>query len=479
MNRPRGGVTSLRRRVLATFALGSVVVAGGVSLVTYGAARTYLFRQRRSYATRLAAANARLVDNLSRAPRADIPALLSSLETPAGSVPVLYEGGRWYSGRGGRGEASVPAAIREDVITGRHEEDRRFNEGGHKLAVGIPIGTGDAYFEVFPLHELSRTLGAVRVALIVAAILTMLGSLTLGWVALRKILAPVLSIGRTTRAIADGDRHRRLEVSEFEELADLERSFNQMIDTLEGQIERDARFASNVSHELRSPLTTLKAAVEGMRRRADHLDERSARLLTLLIEEVNRFEGMVTDLLELSRMDASRPGSLRRQDITLEGLAALVMACGLPRPPTVVGDPQTSIRLDLQRTERIVANLVRNAETHGGGLTALRIIAGDHLVRIEVDDHGSGVPVEERDKIFERFYRRSRQAGDRGRGDGVGLGLALVAEHVRLHDGRVWVTDNEAGGARFVVELPGPISAGGSLTDCPLPAGQGRTGEQD
>jgi hypothetical protein len=93
VSRRRGAAASLRRRVLGTFVLGSIVLAGGVSLVTYGASRTYLFRQRRTYATRQASANARLVDNLSRAPHADIPALLGSLETPAGSVPVLYEGG--------------------------------------------------------------------------------------------------------------------------------------------------------------------------------------------------------------------------------------------------------------------------------------------------------------------------------------------------------------------------------------------------
>jgi signal transduction histidine kinase len=82
----------------------------------------------------------------------------------------------------------------------------------------------------------------------------------------------------------------------------------------------------------------------------------------------------------------------------------------------------------------------------------------DGSVRIEVEDGGSGVPIEERERIFERFYRRSREAGERGRGDGVGLGLALVAEHVRLHEGRVWVEDAIGGGARFVVELPARIA---------------------
>ncbi|HEV7686207.1 MAG TPA: HAMP domain-containing sensor histidine kinase [Acidimicrobiia bacterium] len=458
----RSGPRSLRRQVLVTFALGSVLLAGLVSLVTYGASRSYLFRQRRTYATRQASANARLMDNLSRAEPNAIPELLGSLETPAGSVPMLFQGGRWYVPPRGPDERLIPADVRNDVINGGHERDESFNSAGAKLAVGIPLRTGDAYFEIFPLHELARTLGAVRLALIVAGLLTLIGSLALGSVALRKILAPVLGIGRTAKAIAEGDRGQRLEVADYDELADLAGTFNRMVDSLNAQIERDARFASNVSHELRSPLTTLKSAVEGMRRRAGHLDERSGRLLTLLVEEVNRFEGMVTDLLEISRMDASRQGALRRQELTVDELVATMTGRpgGLPQAPVVIGHRQTMVRVDPRRVERIVANLVRNAETHGRGLTGLRVVMADGSVRIEVEDRGSGVPIEERERIFERFYRRSREAGERGRGDGVGLGLALVAEHVRLHDGRVWVEDASGGGARFVVELPAGVAPG-------------------
>jgi signal transduction histidine kinase len=229
-----------------------------------------------------------------------------------------------------------------------------------------------------------------------------------------------------------------------------------MVQALNSQIERDARFAANISHELRSPLTTLKTAVEGMHRRRDHLDERSQRLLTLLVEEVDRFEGMVTDLLEISRMDAAKPGALRRQDTTVADLLESVTAridLGATSA-TVVGPPSAIVRVDARRVERIVANLVRNAETHGRGLAGLRaVVDGDH-VRLEVEDRGAGVPPEDRERIFERFYRRSAAAGDRRSGDGFGLGLALVAQHVRLHDGRVWVEDAQPNGARFVVELP-------------------------
>jgi signal transduction histidine kinase len=126
----------------------------------------------------------------------------------------------------------------------------------------------------------------------------------------------------------------------------------------------------------------------------------------------------------------------------------------VPMPVTIIGDASTMVRVDARRMERVVANLVRNAETHGRGLTGLRVVVSDDRLRLEVEDRGGGVPPEDRERIFERFYRRSAEAGDRRRGDGVGLGLALVTQHVRLHDGRVWVEDADPHGARFVVEIP-------------------------
>jgi len=452
----RRGSPSLRRQVLATFALGSILLAGIVSLVTYTASRSYLLRQRRAYATRQATVDARLMDNLSRAQPDAIPRLLDSLETPANSIPFLYRDGHWYSDQAGRDEQLIPALVRDAVLVGRGERDLTYRTGGPKLVVGVPLGAQDGYFEVFPLHELAHTLSAVRLALLVAALATLVGSLALGRFALGRLLTPVVGIGRTARAIADGERARRLEVGRYEELADLAASFNEMVDALNTQIERDARFASNVSHELRSPLTTLKTAVEGMQRRADHLDERSRRLLTLLVEEVDRFEGMVTDLLEISRMDAARPDALRRQDLSVEALMAAVTVRLNPAPPpvTVVGPAATVVRVDARRMERVVANLVRNAETHGRGLAGMRAVVDGDRMRLEVEDRGAGVPPEDRERIFERFYRRPAEAGDRRRGDGVGLGLALVAQHVRLHEGRVWVEDADPVGARFVVEIP-------------------------
>jgi signal transduction histidine kinase len=105
--------------------------------------------------------------------------------------------------------------------------------------------------------------------------------------------------------------------------------------------------------------------------------------------------------------------------------------------------------------ERVIANLVENAARYGGGATRVIVDAGHYVARVAVDDEGPGVPPEEREAIFERFFRGSAAGHRRGGGQGSGLGLSLVSEHVRLHGGRVWVEDNPAGsGARFIVEIP-------------------------
>ena len=141
-----------------------------------------------------------------------------------------------------------------------------------------------------------------------------------------------------------------------------------------------------------------------------------------------------------------------RTAIVVAGALSLLMVYpGVSTGNSAPDSVDAALRLS---RERVVANLVRNAETHGRGLAGLRAVVDGDCVRLEVEDRGAGVPLEDRERIFERFYRRSAEAGDRRRGDGVGLGLFLVAQHVRLHDGRVWVEDADPVGARFVVEIP-------------------------
>ena len=241
-----------------------------------------------------------------------------------------------------------------------------------------------------------------------------------------------------------------------------------MVDQLQERIEREARFTSDVSHELRSPLTTLSASLDVLEAHPEELSGRAQRALVLLSADLHRFRRMVGDLLEISRSDTGsadvsleevQAGELVRQAVTASSrsLPSEVSAARGSTVDPAVGDAWLSI--DKRRFERVMANLLENAALYGGGATTVRASAGPvrgdgrHTVRIGVEDAGPGLEPTERARVFERFYR-GHVAGRRGAGTGSGLGLALVAEHVRLNGGSVWAEEADGGGARFIVELP-------------------------
>jgi two-component system, OmpR family, sensor histidine kinase MtrB len=227
-----------------------------------------------------------------------------------------------------------------------------------------------------------------------------------------------------------------------------------MVDALTDRIERDARFVSDVSHELRSPLTTLAMAASVLQTRRGQLSERDQIALDLLVDEVNRFEQVLGELLELSRVDAGA-APLALEPVRLDELVHHVIGSRPDFP--VDADPLVAtefVLVDKRRIERVLVNLLDNARTHGGGVASLSIHQADGRVQIAVSDRGPGVDPADRDRVFERFSRGAA-AGRRGDTAGAGLGLSLVREHVRLHGGTVWVEDGPDGrGARFVVELP-------------------------
>jgi signal transduction histidine kinase len=248
----------------------------------------------------------------------------------------------------------------------------------------------------------------------------------------------------------------RLETGEPRDLSALTSSFNRMADRLEQRIERDARFTSDVSHELRSPLTTLATSLSVMESRRDELPERAQRALDLLGTEVRRFQRMVRDLLEISQFDA-RSAEFTAEPVEIGDLVRHAFAPAGHAPVTVTIDPaddHREILVDKRRIGRVFGNLIENADRYAGGVTQVTVETRDQIVRVRVDDSGPGIPPADRDRIFERFARGAGGAGSRGAGVGTGLGLALVQEHIRLHGGRVWVTDSPTGGASFVVELP-------------------------
>ena len=269
-------------------------------------------------------------------------------------------------------------------------------------------------------------------------------------------------------AIAGGQLDTRLPAATADpDLAGLTGSFNLMVDQLQERIEREARFTSDVSHELRSPLTTLAASLEVLEARADELPATAQRALVLLGADLRRFQRMVGDLLEISRSDTGS-ADVFLEEVTAGELVRRSVAANarsLPggvAPPEVAIDPVVSeawLNVDKRRFERVMANLLENAALYGGGATVVRAEPGPvrpdgrATIRVSVEDGGSGLAPTERSKVFERFYR-GQASGQRGAGTGTGLGLALVAEHVRLNGGTVWADEADGGGARFTLELP-------------------------
>ncbi len=446
----------LRRRVVAAFGCGALALSAGLALMTYQLVRAYLLDQRERSVVSRTYVTASLVNNQLLSPEPDIPHVLSSLVHPAGSHPVLLHDGRWFAVSLEVGQDDIPGGLREQASAGTPTRQFFHLRGTPHLAVGVPLpgGTG-ALFEVSSLEELDRTLGAVRNALGAAAAVTTLAGAAGGVWAGRRLLRPVADAARAAATVASGTLDVRLASTGDPDLDTLAHAFNAMTSALGERIERDARFASAVSHELRSPLTTLATSVEVLRTRRDELPERPRAALDLLAADVNRFQRLVEDLLEMSRIGAGT-AEVSLEAVRPEELAAHALRSAKASRVPVHLDPSAShmlIHVDKRRMERVIVNLVENAETHGGGTVRVAIEAHDGRLRLAVEDAGPGVAPEDRGRVFEPFVR-GRAAGRRGGAHGTGLGLSLVAEHVRLHGGRVWVQDRPGGGARFVVELP-------------------------
>jgi len=228
-------------------------------------------------------------------------------------------------------------------------------------------------------------------------------------------------------------------------------SFNEMAEALQARIEQDERFVSDVTHELRTPLTAISAAIDVLDRRADN-GTRPA--VDVLRSQIRHFERLVLDLLEISRLDAGAT-ELTTEPVDPRELVTTVLRRLAHTDVTVSSEPSVPplIRLDKRRVERVITNLVENADQHGGGPVRVQLATvNGRGLRIAVEDAGPGIAPTERSAIFSRFHRGPHAAGaTRERGNG--LGLALVAEHCRVHGGRAWVEDRPGGGARFVAEL--------------------------
>ena len=439
----------LGAQISVLFAIGGLLVSvllGGTTLVL---TRRQLLETRGSAAAAMAVSNAtRLSNQLTpESSIEDLPTIVDSLTRIGGSQRIIRVGDR----------ADLPTPLVARLGGRRPGQMLALVRGEPRFVVGIPLTAFDAdYYAISDLSEVERTLDDLRYVLLgTGAIAVTLAALLGSWAASR-MLRPLRRVREAAEAIAGGRLDTRLGAQADPDLDRLSDSFNEMAHALESRIQRDARFASDVSHELRSPLTTLMAGVGVLESRREELSPRSMIALDLLVADLERFNRLVNDLLEISGFDAG----VAALDLTEVGIARFLEVTAANAGAVALRMPEDAhgvvVQADKRRLARIMSNLLDNAGRYGGGATAITLELDDTL-RIIVEDGGAGIPAGERSAVFERFFRGS--AGGRRTDDGgTGLGLSLVAEDLRLHDGRVWVEDRPDGrrGARFVFELPLP-----------------------
>jgi len=451
--RPGADRFGLRLRAATAAAAGGLAVTVALSLGTFFAVRSTLIAQQADLAERQALANARLVQQELLDLEVVVGDVLTELRVAPGARALLLYDGRWFGSSIGTDEASIPPPLLAQLDTGASARQWYVDaEGGH-LAVGIVLPAVAArYVELSDVDNLERTLGALRTALAAGTLIATLGGAGIGWWSAGRALRPLRRVADAATALARGGLSTRLTPEPDPDLARLVRSFNEMADAVETRIEREARFASDTSHELRTPLTALTAAADVVARRRDDLPERAQVALDVLVRQLDRFRRLVLDLLEISRLDTGTAdrhleradlAELTRRAATAAGFGDLEVRC---EPPT--GDFRTAV--DRRHVDRVLVNLLENAERHGGGPVAITVERSGTDVAVHVDDAGPGVPPELRERIFERFARGP------GTGDvpGTGLGLSLAAAHAAVLGGTVRVADAPSGGARFSLVLP-------------------------
>jgi len=349
------------------------------------------------------------------------------------------------------------------------------------LAVGVPLGRFYQLYYVFPFTQQQATLQLVQrvlvgVALAVIVLLAAIASLVTRWVVL-----PVRHAAQAAQRVSAGHLGERMQVHGVDDLAALATSFNEMAASLQGKLHEledlsnvQRQFVSDVSHELRTPLSTIKMAADLLFEARAELDAAAGRSVELLQSQLDRFESLLVDLLEISRFDAGAA--------TLE--ADLVDVCDLVRRSADDAQQLAERRgsriefrlpatgclaeADRRRVERILRNILVNAVEHGEGKDVVVTTAMDSdAVAVSVRDYGVGLRSGEEQKVFDRFWRadpaRARNTG------GTGLGLAISLEDARLHGGWLQAWGERGKGSVFRLTLP--RVAGQELAGSPLPLG--------
>jgi two-component system sensor histidine kinase MtrB len=337
------------------------------------------------------------------------------------------------------------------------------------LIVGAPVSAPAGSFELyyfFPLTAEQQTIALVQRTVLLSGLGLMLLIAAIAALVTRQVVRPVRVVAQAAERIAAGELTGRVTVHGSDELSQLGRSFNDMAASLQGQLRRledlsrlQRRFTSDVSHELRTPLTTVRMAAEILHARRDEFPHDLRRSTELLYTELDRFEGLLGDLLEISRYDAG-VARLDLETVDVRGVvntavaASAILAQSMGSTLDVLA-PLTPVLADVdpRRIERIMRNLLGNAIDHGEG-KPIRVIVQQFETRVEISvrDYGVGLRPGEAGLVFNRFWRgdpsRSRLTG------GTGLGLAISLEDARLHGGWLQAWGERGQGALFRLTLP-------------------------
>jgi signal transduction histidine kinase len=450
-------IRGLRGRVTSSFALAAFAGAFTLALVTYASTRAYLLDQGTDTAARQAYNNAQLVRTILATDPESVGDLMTNIRTERGGFAVLHleASDTFYAQEPLRfTQSNLPRELLDTVLSGATARQRfTFEEAPYEV-VGVAIAAPRAqYFEAIPLASVRSTLATIATTLSFGVLFITVTAGILGFTMSRGVLGPLRRIASAVGEIASGGLDARLGDERDPDLAGLAASFNDMVDAVRSRIEREVRFASDVSHELRSPVTALVTAVEVLEARRDEFSERNRQALDILGRQVRRFDRTVRDLLELSRLDAGEPVEPRADRVETLRLGELVRriagARGFATVPVETTATDDLVGVDRARIERILVNLLENARDHAGGATVVRVADDAHWLRLEVEDAGAGVAASERERIFDRFARGTASRNSVG----SGLGLAIVSQHARALGGDARVETAPGGGARFVVRL--------------------------
>lgn len=436
----------LRSRVALAFALLSLMVALIVAIGGYTLVQTFLVEDREQASLTRAQADAEAIDRANVTAPAD---RLTAVATGDGVQKLLLVNERWYA----TGVTVSPDEIPTSLIEVAAQEGnagalQRFAVGGVTY-VGVALPTSDGTFvELSPLTEVSDTLDQLRLAFVFILPLAIALGAALGWWTAGRVLRPLRRLATTADALAAGSLDERMGPTGDPDLDPISAAFDDMAEAVQARISRERRFVANVSHELRTPITSALGTIEILDQRELNLPEADARLLTLLSDQVTRLAHMVLDLLELGTVTPDTKPQTEIVDFAGVIRTVLLHRGIAPEVLRVVVEPR--VESDPRRLERIVANLIDNAERHGEGVVRVTVDSADGMALCLVDDAGPGVKREERESIFELFNRGSTTSP----GTGAGLGLSLVREQADLLGATVHVTDSPEGGARFTVSLP-------------------------